>query len=284
MNNTKVKAESVTVTAQAANNLLITHGNGTTDPIAWGTTATMGSFTTTNFKPVSTIGADSATDLTFYRDNAWATELSGTEQGKYNASGFIQASAGTEYYKDTLTLKASQASKLYLDTETVFNANGGDNETNKTLRLALVVKGEGNQTTDGVYIYQVDKTTLAAGSTYNTTKTDLAADGIIKAIDSTSTASTILGKNVHASEGVNKFLYGGANTENALATVPDNTTMATEFNEADVLYAFTGADDTVTIDVYIWMEGCDYDCNSTSVKKITEKNVTATLGFCVGAA
>ena len=37
-------------------------------------------------------------------------------------------------------------------------------------------------------------------------------------------------------------------------------------------------------DVYVWMEGCDYDCNSTSVKLITEKSVTATLGFCVGAA
>lgn len=167
VNNTKVTASSVTVTARAANNLLITHGDGATDA-AWGTTATMGSFTTTNFKPVSTIGADTATDLTFYKDNAWATETTGTEQGKYNASGFETATAGTEYYKDTLTLKASQASKLYLDTDTVFTATGNNNDTNKTLRLALVVHGAGNQTTDGVYIYQVDKTTLASGSTYNT--------------------------------------------------------------------------------------------------------------------
>lgn len=284
VNNTKVTASSVTVTAQAANNLLITHGNGTIDA-AWGTTATMGTFTTTNFKPVSTIGASTAvTDLSFYKDSAWATEATGTEQGKYNASGFTTATAGTEYYKDTLTLKASQASKLYLDTETVFTAAGSDNETNKTLRLALVVHGAGNNTTDGVYIYQVDKTTLASGSTYNTTKTDLDADGIIKAINGTSTASNILGANVDVTNGVKKFLAGAAATENALATAPDSTAMATEFNAADVLYTFEGADDTVTIDVYVWMEGCDYDCNSTSVKLITEKSVTATLGFCVGAA
>ena len=285
VNNTKVTASSVTVTAQAANNLLITHGNGTTDPIAWGTAATMGSFTTTNFKPVSTVGAATASELTFYKDNSWTTETAGTEQGKYNASGFATATAGTEYYKDTLTLKASQASKLYLDTETVFTAAGSDNETNKTLRLALVVHGAGNQTTDGVYIYQVDKTKLAAGSNYNTTKTDLAADGIIKAINGTNTAANIQGKNVDGTDGVVKCLAGGADTsENALATAPDSTAMATEFNAADVLYTFEGADDTVTIDVYVWMEGCDYDCNSTSVKLITEKSVTATLGFCVGAA
>ena len=157
VNNTKVMASSVTVTAQAANNLLITHGNGTIGA-AWRTTATMGTFTTTNFKPVSTIGANTAvTDLSFYKDSAWATEATGIEQGKYNASGFTTATAGTKYYKDTMTLKASQASKLYLDTEAVFSATGSSNETSKTLRLALIVHGAGNNTTYGVYFFRLTR-------------------------------------------------------------------------------------------------------------------------------
>ena len=110
-------------------------------------------------------------------------------------------------------------------------------------------------------------------------------DDIIKAINGTSTASNILGVNVDGTNSVEKFLAGGADaTENALATAPDSTAMATVFNATDVLYTFEDEDDTVTIDVYVWMEVCDYDCNSTSVKLITEKSVTATLGFCVGAA
>lgn len=295
VNNTKVTAESVTVTAQAANNLLITHGNGTTDPIAWGTTATMGSFTTTNFKPVSTVGAatqnSSTKELSFFKDENWTTDSG--DSGKYNASSFVAATAGTEYYKDTLTLKASQVSKLYLDTDTVFKAFDGttntedtdsSNLTNKTLRLGLVVKGTGSNSYDGVYIYQIDPTQNSTGSTYNTTVSTMSANGIVKGISAADAAANITGKNVDNTNGVTKFIASETVANNALATAPASTAMVETLNAADVLYQFTGADDTVTIDVYVWMEGCDYDCNSTVVKAITEQKITATLGFCVGAA
>ena len=138
VNNTKVTAESVSVSAQAANNLLITHGNGV-DKTAWGTTAKMDDFATTNFKPVSTIGAasqsKSSNDLSFFKDKTWTTETDGNNAGKYNASGFEAATAGTEYYKDTLTLKASQVSKLYLDTDTIFTAFDGSTTTEIVSRV-----------------------------------------------------------------------------------------------------------------------------------------------------
>mgnify|MGYP004586375923 CR=1 FL=1 len=283
VNNTTVKAEKVDVTAKAANNLLITHGDGTTDA-NWGTVATLATYDSTNFSPVSTIGADSYKVLDFYKDTTWKTDT----DGKYNASEFVKATAGTEYYKDTITLKASQKSNLYLDKETVFDIAAKTelataNNTATTLRVALVVKGTGVSTYDGAYIYQVDKDNLT--DSYNTTLLTLNADGVKKAISGANASADIVGKNIDSTDGVTKYLYAGTtNTAPNLATTPTNNAMATEFNDADVLYQFNAPDDTVTIDVYIWMEGCDNDCNSSVVKNITQQKVTTTLGFCVGAA
>ena len=283
VNNTKVTAEKVDVTAKAANNLLITHGDGETDA-KWGTVATLNAYDSKDFAPVSTIGSATYADLKFYKDNAWKTDTDGT----YNASEFVDATAGTEYYKDTITLKASQKSNLYLDKETVFEiAQKAEaataNDTATTLRVALVVNGKGITTYNGAYIYQVDKDNL--NDSYNTTLLTLDADGVKKAISGASTSADIVGKNIDTANGVTKYLHTGTtNTTPNLATTPTNNAMATEFNDADVLYQFTEPDDTVTIDVYIWMEGCDKDCNSSVVKNITQQKVTTTLGFCVGAA
>ena len=283
VNNTKVTAESVDVTAKAANNLLITHGDGTTDA-KWGTVATLATYDTKDFAPVSTIGSATYANLSFFKDNTWTTDT----DGAYNASEFVAATAGTEYYKDTVTLKASQKSKLYLDKETVFDiaTKTGDataNDTATTLRVALVVNGKGSQDYNGAYIYQVDKDNLT--DSYNTTLLTLDADGVKKAISGATTSAAIAAKNIDSTNGVTKYLYTST-TNNApnLATTPTNNAMATELNDADVLYQFTEPDDTVTIDVYIWMEGCDKDCNSSVVKNITQQKVTTTLGFCVGAA
>ena len=283
INNTKVTAEKVDVTAKAANNLLITHGDGTTDA-KWGTVATLATYDSTNFAPVSTIGADSYKVLEFYKDTNWKTDT----DGKYNASEFTSAAAGKEYYKDTVTLKASQKSNLYLDKETVFEIaakaeQATSNDTATTLRVALVVNGKGTATYNGAYIYQVDKDELT--DRYNTTLLTLDADGVKKAISGENASAAIVGKNIDTTNGVTKYLYAGkTNTAPNLARVPENNEMVTELNDADVLYQFTAPDDTVTVDVYIWMEGCDEDCNSSTVKNITQQKVTTTLGFCVGAA
>lgn len=160
---------------------------------------------------------------------------------------------------------------MFLDNDTEFS---GNDDVNKTLRLALVVKGKGVNTYDGVYFYEVDHDNLT--SSYNTTSTTVAADadGLKKAVSGASAVDAIAGKNVNDSTGIPTLA-------DMSVTAPANNAMAT--GTADqALYAFTGADDTVTIDIYVWMEGCDADCNSTVVKSITEKTVTAVLGFCVG--
>lgn len=44
--------------------------------------------------------------------------------------------------------------------------------------------------------------------------------------------------------------------------------------------------EVVKIKAYIWMGGCDYDCNNSTVNEITgdTNKITATLGFCAGSA
>lgn len=287
VNNTAVEAKQVQVSATAANTLLISPN---TETKSWGTIFDFNGDTTDPEKleslvPVSTIGSKTAagvsTDaLAFFKSSTWVTDA--TDNGSYNASGFADALT-TEYFKKDFVIKAGQACKLYLDDATKFTVASGDMA--KSLRLALVVKGAGAASYDGVYMYQIDN---ILGNNYATTATTLnvetaRVDGIKSAIATTSTATAISAKNFVKTDGITKFVSGtGAN----LAKTPtDGKGMTDAVNDADVLYQFAAADDTVTITAYIWMEGCDFDCNSSVVKSITESvnAVTATLGFCAGA-
>ena len=268
VNNTKVTAESVNVTAKAANTLLISEH----DQNAWKTLLPL-TDTLENLVPVSTIGSD-GTDLTFVKDNAWTTDA--TDKMSY-ASGFEAATANTDYYTTTFDIKGSVAgSKLYLDKETTFKmaTKDGtailyDDSVLKTLRLGIVIDGK-------TYIYQIDGTNLTSSYDTSISSTD-AVDGIKKAINSTGASENINIDNANATtSGV---------TVLPLATTPANeTTFVTETNDADLLYTFANSGDVVTVKAYIWMEGCDYDCNSAVVASITAQKVIAKFGFAVANA
>jgi len=271
VNNTKVTAETVQVTAKAANTLLISE----TGAANWKTTLPIpASAELTEMVPVSTIGSDGAA-LTFVKDTAWTMD---TTDNKDYASTFAAAVENTDYYYTDFDIKCSVAdTKLYLDSETTFTMgvddNGMPNDTSDditadddvlaTLRLGLVVDGK-------TYIYQIVGTNLA--STYDTSiNAATAVNGIAKAIDSTGAAANLNVDNASGGVGVLP-----------LATAPTSgTTFVTATNSADLLYTFANADDVVNIKVYIWMEGCDYDCNSAMVSTITAQKVLANLGFAV---
>ena len=156
---------------------------------------------------------------------------------------------------------------------------------NKVLRLALVVSNS-----EGVWkktvFYQIDPVTNTTGS-YNTTLTALSADGINKAVSGmtkaettdtfgTPTADSIVSAASKALTGDNK----------ALATPDPANGLSATVGQADELYNFTKNNEVVKIKAYIWMEGCDYDCNNSTVNEITgtTNKITATLGFCAGSA
>lgn len=260
VNNTKVTAKSVSVSAKAANTLLISHDNDN----KWGTTAEFKTDSVTSFVPVSTIDA-----VNFYKDKEWATETGATQNGAFTAVKFVNADA-TDYYTDTFKIKASQNCGLYLDNETEFTLGSGvTSNVLKTMRLALVVDGN-------TYFYQIDADPIAdTNSTYNTTLVSMDADGVKKAINGEDTADAIAATNLSKPGDSVIALSDG------FVTAPtDNTTLVAK-DDSKKLCDLT-ANTEKEVKVYIWMEGCDYDCNSTVVKDITEKAVTCVLGFCAG--
>lgn len=255
VNNTKVTADGANVTAKSANTLLISHGNDN----QWGTTAQFNSADTKSFVPVSTVDANN-----FFKDSKWKTEDSG-----YNASEFAAATStgeSPEFYADTFKAKASQNCGLYLDNETKVEAMG-NSDVLKSMRLALVVD-------DKAFFYQVDASPISgSGNSYNTTLVGLNADGVKRAISGTNTADEIKAANLSSSSVI-------ALTDGEVAAPDDNTTLV-DADNSKKLCDLT-ANDEKEVKVYIWMEGCDYDCNSAVVKSITEQTVSAALGFCAG--
>ena len=271
--NTKVTAGTAQVSATTANTLLIKNENG-----EW---ATNYAFTdeNTNFVPVSTIGKNSTEAFEFFTQNDWAKDT----DNKITVNKVAAATDGSYWTKD-FEIKASQACKLYLDTDTVFTASGTNNTMNKTLRLALVVSDSDNNWKKTVF-YQIDPETNSATGTYNTTLAALGADGITKAISGMTKANDADTNGTPTADNIvseaSKALTG---TSAALATADADNGLNATVGSADELYTFTSNNEVVKIKAYIWMEGCDYDCNNSTVSEITGagNTMTATLGFCAG--
>ena len=279
VNNTKVTAGTTKVSATTANTLLIKDKDD-----KWATTYTFDD-ANTNFAPVSTIGKGDATAFDFFTQNNWAKDTS-------NAITVNKVSNATtdSYWTKNFEIKASQACKLYLDTDTKFETAGAGNTMNKVLRLALVVK-DSNDNWKKTVIYQIDHDTNADGN-YNTTLEALSADGISKAIsgfETTGEGNSTTAGTAQADALVSpatKQIGSSTSRNYALATAGADNSLAATVGNADELYAFTQNNEVVKITAYIWMEGCDYDCNNGTVATITgaANTVTATLGFCAGSS
>ena len=151
-----------------------------------------------------------------------------------------------------------------------------DNEMLKAMRMAVLVEQNGKIVK--TYIYELDDDAISGnGNSYNTTTNSTATDlnGKDKAVkvtkgDTNSFATDV----ISADNTVSKI---------KLATAPSDAAFVTATNNADVL-ATMAANEVVKIHVYMWMEGCDYDCNSSVVANITGQTVTANLGFAAAAA
>ena len=277
VNNTKVTAGTTKVSATTAHTLLIENENH-----EWATTYDFGDTEThINFVPVSTIGKNSADEFKFFTQNDWAKNTS----NKITVNKVSNATAGS-YWKKDFQIKASQACKLYLDTDTKFEAGAGST-MNKVLRLALVIK-DSDGTWKNTVIYQIDPDTN--GVRYNTTLEDASsADGINNAISGFDTTGGTGATEGAAQVGAivspaTKQIGSSTSRDYALATAGADNSLNATVGSADELYAFTKNNEVVKITAYIWMEGCDHDCNNDTVATITgaANTVTATLGFCAG--
>ena len=185
-------------------------------------------------------------------------------------------------------MKSAQAAKLYLDKTgtgigTTTNGNVATKQFNatdltaqqkamlNTLRVAFVVKNETQNTAATTYVYQL--VADGTGAThYNTTKDSTTADidgvkGAV-AVDGTPTKFTNFATN-EVPVITSKMATG---SQAGYATTTDAESLGT-----------VAANDVVKVDVYVWMEGCDYDVNATNLVNFQEAAIEDMMfGFCIG--
>jgi hypothetical protein len=162
-----------------------------------------------------------------------------------------------------------------------------------TLRVGLLVTQTGKDANSNVtytrtwHEYELVNSAINSSNAVNTTlASDSGADGIAKAVSagqsSSNTASatktapyvtTITGAKMGSNQTI--LTYAAAGSETGLA--PYSST-------ADLL-ATASANEVVQVDVYIWMEGCDYDTVAANINSFAGAGVTGLqLGFCLGTA
>lgn len=287
VSNTQVKAETATVSATTVNTLLISKAGQN----EWGTVYTFNTGTLETLAPVSTTAAgnlDSSDGKTiaFFKDSGWGADVVSGKKSQYNANKFTAATAGADYFVESFDIKASKGGlKLYLDSDSAITQTAGT--LDKALRIALVVKGTGSSATDGVYLYQANNVQgeSESASFYNTTLSGLGCDGLTKAIKSATAGAVavvdetdnITAKNISTPGTIKNF-------NDSLANAAGPQDLITTIGNADLLYTFNDAEDVVNITLYIWMEGCDYDCNSAMISKLTTAANQFTAALSFGAA
>ena len=315
VNNAQVTATKVNVTATTAYSLQIKKGSTGN----YGTTTDLNGAVT--LKPVSTVGAlanaaktlsaavvsptpapavgigDGTTvaenDMVFFTSDSWNTnaevvtfkEVSKDSEHSY-VNGPSGSASGTSkyFYNDTVYLKAGQASKIYLDNTTTGIWDGSDlrkfSDTTddatlkllETMRVGFVVTQNG---TRKVYIYQLNSKSSGTGFNYNTTMNS--ADGLTNATNSESSVGALSGVTNYNSSIValtDAVMATGAATAMATAPITDaeKNTLAT-----------VAANEEIQVDIYMWMEGCDYDTTAANSAQFQTTIQGIQFGFCIGS-
>lgn len=305
VNNAQVTATDVKVTATTAYSLMI---KGSDPGDAYGTSKKLGD--TQALTPVSTIGeiatttggTDIANEPKFFASNAWNADSEVYTFTQVNSSTKTSAAgdAPTYFYKDTVYLKAGQASKLYLDSDntgiwsdvggtgtlTKFDAvsNANDLALLETMRVGFVVtqKTASGAAADSqkMYVYQLNATAAATtANRFNTTmklSTTGDVDGIKNATSGPASVAAVTFKNLDATSSV-KALTDAVMADGAA------TAMAVTTGTSDS-FATLAANEEVQVDIYIWMEGCDYDTTAANSGDFAAAIQGIGFGFCIGAA
>lgn len=278
VNNTQVQAENVKVTATTAYSLQIRKN---AEGENFGTTANIDGTSPTVLKPVSTVGTESTTAPAFFISKTWDST------GK--VADFDNA-VGTEYYHSSIQLTAGQASKLYIDSTTtglsgstvstltpidVTTFTTANSNLVRAMRVGMLVQDTTGY--KGFYVFQLDSTdsSVTGGNQITTKDVGVAnADGLNGGVDSTtSTAAFTNTKITNYSSGIPTI---------ASAAVAGSATSLVAGTGGTSLYEFAKAGDICTIDIYVWMEGCDKQCTAADSIDFASFASYMNFGFCVG--
>jgi hypothetical protein len=155
----------------------------------------------------------------------------------------------------------------------------------KTMRVGLLVsQTSGETTTRTWHEYQLATANINSTNAVNTTVSSTSgADGITKAVsvgtgtptNATPTVADI--KNVSTVTMTSKTIEDYAIT-GSQSTIAEFASSATPDKIAAV-----AVNEEVQVDIYIWMEGCDYDTVAANITSFSGTGVSGLqLGFCLG--
>ena len=247
MNNTRVTAGAFTATATTSNALEISEDENT-----WLTSIDLGTDFAT-WAPVST------TDMSlFAKDKTWGT--SSNSKGNV-VTVWGDATANRHYYTKTFYLKANQNCTVQLNANTVVKeTTATKNGILNTMRIGFVSGAD-------KVVYQVADTNVGeAASRRDTTEDTAKVDGIAKAIKVTSgSPNTYSVANTEFTRTATITTAGdtGVTAVSGAIIAPsaDNSTLGTA-TAGNYIVNLT-ANTSTAVTVYIWLEGCDFDCVSS---------------------
>ena len=261
VNNTRVTAGTFSATATTSNALEISN-DGTT----WLTSIDLSSDSVGSWAPVST------TDLVlFAKDKTWNT--SANNKGNV-VTVWEDATANTHYYAKTFYLRANQDCTVQLNVGTkVKETTATPNGILNAMRIGFA---SGTETV----VYQIsDSTKTEAASRRDTTEFTEAVDGIAKAIKVTAGTpdNSYAVENTAFTRTATITTNGSTGDTTASGAIiersTDNSTLGTATANNYIVHLTANTSTPVTL--YIWLEGCDYDC----VSSIAAGSIQTSLEF-----
>ena len=311
VNNAQVTATNVSVTSVVSYSLLIKRA--VPDSVYSTSTALNGG---TTLVPVSTLGekvgsdtmlgdgtAVSKNDIRFVKQNEWdenSRVKNFTEIGKESQTlindGVNTPYDSTLYYADSVFLKAGQRSNIYFDnkatgiydsiTDTLISfpdvSDSNQIALLKTMRVGLLVT-QGTQTRFYVYQFQDEQIDPTGENTYTTTidSGTNTVDGISYAAGpggvgalSTNVCNLISNK----VPVISKCLAEG--NSDGLAHVYTSTNNSE--GKVSQAIATVSANEEIKVDIYFWMEGCDFDTTAGNTTEFSSEIEGIQFGFCLG--
>lgn len=246
-------------------------------------------------------------------ENSYMTEFSEISKTSYTAVA-DGSSTSKYFYTEEVYLKAAQASKLFLDAngiKIVWTKNGESNPSTlsitefmtlptvtgqddynanlisaqaliKTLRVGFTITkytdGDTSQAVTGrtFYEYQLVNDYIAAGNAVNTTSNSTSgAEGLTKAVKASDGTVATISASSSTMNGKTIMDYAANGSGTAM--------VATAEQSGKDKLADLGVNEVVKCDIYVWMEGCDFDTVAANINSFSGTGLTGLqFGFCLG--
>lgn len=263
-------------------------------------------------------------DVRFVKSNLWGSDgvESFTEIGK-NSLSYIEDENGNNmsskmYYNDSVYLLVGQRSKIYFDntssgiydsatdvlhsfttyTEIPITSGMTDSEKRaaeennkivallKTMRVGfLITQNEGTpQEETNFYVYQFLADEISSTGSYSTTRSTDSGD----AVEGVRFAAGPSGVGDLKTFICNTINDGIPVVSDCMADGKENG-ISTVYNEGpggrnSQALALANANEEIKVDIYFWMEGCDFDNTAANSEEFATSISGIQFGFCLGTA